>query len=262
MESIIYEKKDHVAYITFNRPEVHNALDNPAKRRMGEIWNDFKNDPDIWLGVVTGAGGKAFSTGSDIKEILADVRAESRTERANLVVVEPLMEGKIEVYKPLIAAIAGWCIGGGMELALVCDIRIATQDAKFGLMEPKIGTIAESGGTIRLPNQIPYAVAMEMILTGDPITAQRAYEVGLINQVVPAFADLMPAARKMAERVLACAPLSVRVSKEQAWKSFNLPYAVGMSMNEIGREVIYGSNDFKEGFEAFVKKRPPRWTGK
>jgi enoyl-CoA hydratase len=168
----------------------------------------------------------------------------------------------MDVWKPLIAATQGWCGGGGLELALVCDIRIATEDARFGLMEIRDGWPATGGGTVRLPNQIPFAVAMEMILTGETIDARRAYEVGLINQVVPSLEELMPAAERMAARILECAPLAVRYSKEQSLRSFSLPNYLGLPLRKLGAMEISNSADAREGVKAFAEKRKPGWQGK
>ena len=258
MSITIYEKKGRVAYIILNRPEVLNAMNNQVKRELNEIFVDFRDDPEIWVGIVSGVGGRAFSTGSDVKEINEWLGLAHRS----LAEPELLQTGQIEIWKPLIAAIDGWCVGGGLELALACDIRVATEHSQFGLMEPKLGWPAGAGGTIRLPNQIPFAVAMEMILTADTIDSRRAYEIGLINQVVPSSEEIMPAAERMAERVLACAPLAVRRSKEQALRGFSVSSAVGLPLREIGLADIWASHDTKEGAKAFVGKRKPEWTGK
>ena len=246
----VYEKKGRIAYVTLNRPEVLNAMNVQVKRELAEIWVDFRDDPEVWVGVVSGVGGKAFSAGSDIKEPLRKRE------------FEPLQMGGIDIWKPLIAAIDGWCVGGGLELALACDIRIATEQSQLGLMEPKWGRMAGGGGTVRLPNQIPFAVAMEMILTADTIGAKRAYEVGLINQVVASSEELIPTAEVMAARILANFPLGIRVSKEQALRGFCLPSYQALPLRDIGIEEIRASQDEKEGAQAFLEKRTPKWTGK
>ena len=258
MSLIIYEKKGRIAYITLNRPEVLNAMNNQMKRDFTEVLVDFRDDPEVWVGIVFGAGDKAFSTGSDVKEIGEWYASEPEPFPME---PQPFIKGQIEIWKPLIAAINGWCVGGGFELALVCDIRIATKDARFGEVEPKVGELSETGA-IRLPNQVPFAIAMEMLLTGDTIDAQRAYEIGLINQVVPSSEKLMPAAHRMAERILACAPLAVRVNKEQALRGFSTPLALGLPLVGVGKADIQASHDAKEGMRAFAEKRKPVWTGK
>lgn len=254
MPVVLYEKEGRIAYITINRPEVLNAMNSQLKKELANVWVDFRDDPEVWIAIVTGAGDRAFSSGSDVKEVTGwDVSSQAFHPEP-----EPLQEGQIEIWKPMIAAINGWCVGGGLELALVCDIRIATESARFGLMEPKVGSFAGSG-TIRLPRQVPFAIAMEMILTGDTIDAQRAYEIGLINQVVPS-KNLMPAAEKMAERILACAPLMVRASKEQALRGFDIPLTILLRAG-IGTHVR-ATLDYKEGRAAFMEKRKPEWTGR
>lgn len=260
MTITLYEKKDRIAYITLNRPEVLNAENNQVKRELAEIFRDFQDDPDVWIGIVSGAGTRGFCAGSDIKE-MAELANSGGDPFASLE-PEPLQEGLMDVWKPLIAATQGWCVGGGLELALVCDIRIATEDARFGLMEIRDGWPATGGGTVRLPNQIPFAVAMEMILTGETIDARRAYEVGLINQVVPSLEELMPAAERMAARILECAPLAVRYSKEQSLRSFSLPNYLGLPLRKLGAMEISNSADAREGVKAFAEKRKPGWQGK
>ena len=258
MPDLIYEKKGHLAYITLNRPQALNAMTNQMKKQLSQIWADFRDDAEAWVAIISGSGGKAFSAGSDIKEFTT---MEGFGQGLIYQEIQALQEGYIDLWKPIIAAIDGWCVGGGLELALACDIRVATAESKFGLAEPKIGRVASGGGTMRLPAQIPFAIAMEMILTGDPIDARRAYEVGLINQVVSTSAELMPAAEKMAERILACSPVSVSLSKEHALRGFNLPIATQLAMRRIGREAD-ASEDAVEGARAFAEKRKPRWKNK
>ena len=256
---VIYEKKERIAYITINRPEVRNAQNNQTKNLLAKVWVDFRDDPEVWVAIISGAGGEAFSAGADLKE-----RVEWHASHTEPFVSadQPLQYGEIQLYKPIIAAIDGWCIGGGLELALATDIRIATEHSRFGLMEPKIGAVAGACGPIRLPNQVPFAVAMEMLLTADPIDAKRAYEIGLINQVVPSSEELLPAAQQMAARILANAPLTIRVTKEQAFMGFNLPSTVALPLRDVGMLNIRTSEDYKVGSKAFAQKTKPVWKGR
>ena len=258
MSELLYEKRGRIAYITLSRPQSLNAMTNKIKKQLSDIWVAFRDDPEAWVAIITGSGGRAFSVGSDIKEFTA---LEGFEQGLIYEEIQALQDGYVDVWKPIIAAIDGWCVGGGMELALACDIRIATAKSRFGLAEPKIGRISRGGGTMRLPAQIPYAIAMEMLLTGDHIDAHRAYEVGLINQVVASTEELMPAAEKMAERILACSPLCVRLTKEQVLRGFNLPIPIQMTMRKIGKETDM-SEDAVEGAKAFAEKRKPVWRNK
>lgn len=258
MSAIIYEKKDRVAYITLNRPEVLNAINTEMKRELNEAWNDFKDDPNVWVGILSGAGSKAFSAGGDVSELAGGYTAGA--EMGKEYELLPFVDR--EMWKPLIAAIHGWCLGGGLDLAMVCDIRIATEQSKLGLAEPKVGRIGSYPGIFNLSDQIPYAMAMEMILTADPVNARRAREVGLINEVVSSLEELMPAAEKMAERILACAPLAVRVSKELIARGADMSAPDRLKMLLERKAFINRSRDAEEGAKAFSGKRRPNWSGK
>lgn len=257
-EATIYEKKEHLAILTMNRPEAMNAMNAAMRREMGEAFLDFRDDKDSWVLIITGAGDRAFSAGMDLKEMagrLAGGESAVSGERET----PSLMSGNIEIWKPIIAAINGVAVGGGLELALACDIRIVAENARLGLMEPKRGIVPGGKGTVRLPRLVPIGIAMEMLLSGDLITAQEAYRIGLANQVVPA-AELMPVAYKMAERFIECAPLAVQSIKETVIKT------MGMTLNEA-LDARFGPNimateDAKEGTAAFAQKRKPVWKGK
>src|SRR5436305_9061141 len=179
----IYEKKGHIAYITINRPEVMNALHYATNIELSEIFNDFKQDDEVWVAIITGAGNRAFSAGNDLKATAAaTARGEKLPEKR---VPFGGITSDFECYKPIIAAVNGVAVGGGFEIALASDIIIAAEHARFGLPEPRVGLIAGADGVHRLPQQIPLKQAMGMLLTGRQIPAQEAYRLGLVNEVVP-----------------------------------------------------------------------------
>jgi enoyl-CoA hydratase/carnithine racemase len=258
-EAINYEKKNHLAIITMNRPDAMNAMNAQMRKEMSESYLDFRDDKDSWVLIITGAGEKAFSAGMDLKEMAARLAAGPQSGRAPVQPQPDLIAGTIDIWKPIIAAINGVAVGGGLELALACDIRIIADNARLGLMEPKRGIVPGGKGTIRLPRIVPFGIAAEMLLSGDLISAQEAYRIGLANQVVPA-GDLMTAATKMAERFMDCAPLAVQSIKETLYKT------MGMQLDEalqasFGQNVS-ASEDAREGTAAFAQKRKPVWKGK
>src|SRR6185437_15116561 len=195
LKYIKYEKKDHLAYITFNRPEVMNAMHPPCHLEMDSVWDDFVADRNLWVAIVTGAGDKAFSAG---------------------------ITARFDITKPIIAAVNGFALGGGCEIALACDIIIAADHARFGLPEPRVGLMAGAGGVHRMPQHIPLKIAMGMMLTGRHITAAEAHRWGLANEVV-ALKDLRATAEKWAAEITECSPLSVQSSKEAAYAGLHLP---------------------------------------
>ncbi len=255
----IYEKKGHIAYITINRPEVMNALHYDANVELGEIFNDFKQDDESWVAIFTGAGERAFSAGNDLKATAA------ATARGEKLPDKPVIFGGItsgfECYKPIIAAVNGFALGGGFELALACDIIIAAEHARFGLPEPRVGLIAAAGGMHRLPAQIPLKLAMGMMLTGRQITAQEAYRIGLVNEVVPG-TEIMAAAERWANEILECSPVSVRLTKEAVYAGLTYSVEEAMKLDKPRLKRLLESEDFVEGPKAFSEKRKPQWTGR
>ena len=255
---VVYEKKDRIAYITINRPEVRNALHSPSHRELAEVWNNFRDDPELWVAILTGAGDKAFCAGNDLK-----YSAEHAGEPT-----EPWppsgfggITNRFECWKPIIAAVNGYALGGGLEIAMSCDIIIAAEHARLGLPETTVGLMAAAGGVHRLPRQIPLKIAMGMMLTGRHITAQEAYRVGLVNEVVPS-EKLMPTAEKWAQDIIRCAPLAVRASKESALKGLDLPLLEAINADYPERQKWMKSEDTIEGPKAFSEKRPPQWKGR
>jgi enoyl-CoA hydratase len=252
--TFLYDKKGKIAVMTINRPEAMNAFTADMLRGMDAAFADFNDDPDLWVAVLTANGDKAFSAGMDLKEAIPMLQAgdemgyEDHTKR-------PFSD----VFKPIIAAVNGFCIAGGMEFLQGTDIRIAAEHATFGLGEVRWGIIPTGGSHIRLPRQIPWAVAMEMLLTGKPIDAQRAYDIGLVNQVVPAD-QLMPTAMQWAETICKNGPLAVRTAKEIAVRALSLE--AGFVLEKALGARVMNSEDAKEGPRAFGEKRKPKFTGR
>jgi len=249
-----YEKIDRIAVMTINRPEALNALTAEMLAAMDASFEDFQNDDDLWVAVLTGTGDKSFCSGMDLAEAIPLLNAgdelgyEDHTKR-------PFTD----VFKPIITAVNGFCIAGGMEFMQGTDIRIAAEHATFGLGEVRFGLIPTGGSHVRLPRQIPWAVAMELLLTGETIDARRAYDIGLINRVVPK-EDLMNEAMKLAEKICRNGPLAVRTAKEIAVRQANLE--PGFVLEKALGARIFGSHDAIEGPRAFMEKREPYFKGK
>ncbi|MGE5595297.1 MAG: enoyl-CoA hydratase-related protein [Hyphomicrobiales bacterium] len=263
MEFCRYEIKDHVAYVTITRPEVMNALHAPANHELSGVWDQFAADDEAWVAVLTGEGERAFSAGNDLK-YTAEMSRLPADQRPNLGMPAGGFGGltsRFDLFKPIIARVNGFALGGGLELALACDIIIAAEHAELGLPEPRRGLIAGALGVHRLPRQLPLKVAMGYMLTGRHMTAKRAYEVGLVNEVVP-LSELDAAVDAYVQDILRCAPLSVRATKEAAMKGLDmsLPDAnVARYEWEMRRR---RSEDAIEGPRAFAEKRAPNWTGR
>lgn len=254
--AVLYEKKDRIAKVTLNRPEAFNSISPDVLKELGKIMEDFNNDPDMWIAIVTGAGDKAFCAGADIKQTIAGI-VEGKL---SLHMADTILRGQ-EVWKPLIAAVNGVALGGGLEIVLACDIRIAAQHAIFGVPEVKLGIFPGWGGTQRLARAIPLAKAMEMLLTGEPIDAQEAYRVGLVNKVVPQ-AELLATAQKYAENICSNAPMAVRAAKESMMKGRDMTLDLGLRFELLLADSLKATEDLKEGAKAFIEKRKPHFTGK
>ena len=255
--AIDYKKEGKIAIFTINRPEALNAMSVQAARELQEAIVDFRDDDDLWVGIVTGAGQKAFCAGADIKDSLPFMK-EHRGQPWAFPATP--MRG-LELWKPLIAAINGMALGGGLELALACDIRIASETARFGTPEVTIGLMPGWGGTQRLPRMLPWCKAAELLLMGKPIDAEEAYRIGLVNKVVPP-EQVMTVAKEWAEAICQVAPLAVRAAKEAMIRGSSMTLEEGLHLENSLVDYLAGTEDFTEGTTAFVEKRKPVYKAK
>ena len=256
--SIDFDLDDGVASITINRPERRNALDAEHYQALSEAWQRVRDDTDVRVAVITGAGDRAFCAGADIKSW---VGRDIPLSELWLTQQGQLLNRGLEVWKPVIAAVNGFCVGGGMTLMMATDIRVASENATFSLAEVKRGIIAANGGSQRVMQQMPYCIAMEMLLTGEAIDAETAARWGLINKVVP-LGDLREAALDYARRIGANAPLAVQAAKELAIRSKDMSLAEGLRMEQFVNRILQQSDDTKEAKAAFADKRTPTFEGK
>ena len=247
-----------IALITINRPERLNAMDAEHYKALSNAWVSVRDDPAVRVAIVTGAGERSFTTGADIKSFLT---APVGLSEMWLTQRDQLLNRGLEVWKPIISAVNGYCMGGGVTLMLATDIRIAASHATFNVAEVKRGVIPANGGTQRILDQLPYAVAMEMLLTGDGIDAVAAERWGLVNKVVPK-EDLMTTAYAYARRIAANAPLAVQAAKELAVRSRDMDLATGLRFEAVINRMLASTEDAKEGPAAFAEKRVPNFKGK
>lgn len=263
MRNLVVHRSEHVLTIRINRPQVRNALDPETYYELSCALDEFEADDDIWLGVLTGTGAEAFSAGRDLKQLAAAAQAtpEERSAEAELWSKTTRLTDRFGLAKPLIAKLNGSAYGGGFELALACDIIVAADHVEFGLPEPRRGLIATAGGVHRLPRQLPLKTAMGLMLTGRSLTASRAFELGLVNEVVPA-SELDAATDRWIADILRCAPLAVRATKQCAMQGLGASLAEAMTRSYEWEERRLASEDSKEGPRAFAEKRPPRWIGR
>jgi enoyl-CoA hydratase/carnithine racemase len=257
-ENILVEKKNSIAYVTVNRPKVLNALNMATMEELRTAFHDIKNDAGVRVVILTGAGEKAFVAGADIGELAKHdaVSGKEYTHRGQSVL--NLIEN---LGKPVIACINGFALGGGCEIAMACTLRLASETAKLGQPEVKLGIIPGYGGTQRLPRLVGKGIAMQLVLTGEIITAQEAHRVGLVNEVV-APAELIPRAEAIAQKIIANAPLAVQYAMEAVNKGMEMNLAEGLYLEATLFGVCCATEDKKEGTTAFLEKRQVQFKGK
>ena len=257
MSVILYEKRGQTVVVTLNRPEAMNAINDDVRREFRDAIVRFRDDSDARTAIVTGASNTSFSAGADLKEM-----SQRQQQRGSYWESTPgVLMRQLEVWKPVIAAVNGYCLAGGLELALACDIRIASENASFALTEVTRGIIPGNGGTQLLPRTVPMGMALQLMFTGERIGAEEAYRIGLVNRVVPQ-SGLMTAAMELAQRINESAPISVRLVKEAALKGLDLPLMDGLRMESLFSLFVHTTEDAKEGPLAFAQKRKAEYKGR
>jgi enoyl-CoA hydratase len=266
--ALLYEKTGHIATLTMNRPEARNAVNPEMLCRLADAWQDVNDDVDIRVAILTGAGEQAFCAGADLDKLVRMMQGaippeneyDERIKNDVGIIYKGFMRS-LDVYKPIVAAVKGFCVAGGLEILNCCDIRVAADDAQFGLAEVKWSLFPMGGSTVRIPRQIPWPIAMELMLTGERISAQEAYRVCLINKVVPA-AQVLGEARRYADILAANGPLAVQAVKRSALAGLGVPTEKALEQElEIGIPVSM-SEDAREGPKAFKEKRKPNFKGR
>ena len=261
MASVEVTVEQHIATVLLNRPEAMNSVDPGMRALLHQTWERIRTDEDIWVAIITGAGDKAFCTGSDLKKTMPTQDSFARQTFGPLIPGAGATTSGMDTDKPLIAAVNGYAMGGGLELALACDIRICSRNAQFALSEVKVGSLPGSGGTQRLPRAVSLSNAMLMLLTGDRIDADEAYRIGLVSRVLP-HTELMKAAGEIAEKIAANAPLSVRAVKRLVRQGMDMPLSHAIDTERYVFGLLYNSEDRIEGRKAFAEKRKPNYKGR
>lgn len=254
-DKVLVSIENGIAVVTINRPEVRNAVDKETWGLLRKTFENLDSNRDVRAIIVTGAGEKAFVAGADLNSLKVRSVLETLDSENNAVV-----RAIEKVSKPTIAAINGYCLGGGCEIALACDIRIAAEKAKIGQTELNVGILPGAGGTQRLRNLVGQGKAMEMILTGEPVSAQEAYEIGLVNKVVP-LDKLMEKAMSMAKKIAEKSPVVTKLAKRGIQNGADLPIDTGLLIEILSQSVVFSTKDHLEGINAFLEKRKPEYTG-
>lgn len=259
-----FEIRDRVAWITLNRPEAMNSLNPQLRWELSKHFDEVERNDDIWIAVVTGAGDKAFCAGADLKHRAVEREAtdEQRARWREMASETTPITERWYFPKPIIAAVNGFALGGGLEIALACDIIVAAEHAELGLPEPRRGLIAGAAGVHRLPRQIGFKPAMGYMLTGRHMSAKRAYELGLVNQVVPGNELRRVIQNEWLPDILRCSPLAVRATKEAAMRGLDHPLPQAFYTMYESERLRQQSDDALEGPRAFAEKRAPNWTGR
>ncbi|MBW7929499.1 MAG: enoyl-CoA hydratase/isomerase family protein [Fimbriimonadaceae bacterium] len=251
------ENHGKVRVVTIDRPEARNAIDRATRAGLEEAFTAFARDDDAWVAILTASGDKAFSAGGDLKEMDPAVRSDPDYNPPPF----GFITRDFHTDKPILASINGVAFGGGLELALACDLRIAADHAMLGLTEARWSLLPGGGGTQRLVRGVPRAIALEMLMTAKPISAARAYEIGLVNRVTTA-EELMPAALELAQTIAANGPLAVRAAKKALSEGEHLPIEEALDLEQRLSKALFGTADAAEGPRAFAEKRPPQFTAK
>lgn len=259
-EKITYAKDGRIALITINRPERMNAIDAQTSHELNAAFVDFRDSDDLWVAILTGAGDRAFSTGNDLIA-MSEAMAGKNTGAMDFRAPFGGITRHFECYKPIIAAINGYCLAGGLEISLCCDIRVAAEHAQFGVPEVTRAIIPAAGGTQRLTRFLPRAIAMELLLTGGRFDAQWALRNGLVNYVVPAD-QVMAKAREIAEKICENGPLAVRAAKESALRGIEMSIEDGLKQEGQFSAKVLASEDAREGPLAFAQKRKAEYKGR
>ncbi|MSP79173.1 MAG: hypothetical protein EXR67_06455 [Dehalococcoidia bacterium] len=250
MPSVLYEKKGHVSYVTLNRPEVLNAINREMREELEQVFFNFEQDNDAWVAILTGAG-RGFSAGADLRD---------RGPRAGAPNKPVSNYSHRDIMKPIICGINGAVRAAGMDMMLPCDIRVAAEEATFGMTMTRWGVVASTGAS-QLPRSINWCHAMELLMTAEPINAQEAYRIGLVNKVVP-LEKLIPTCEEYAEKILRNSPIAIRMTKEAAVRGRDTSLAESLHIGSMLSRYSSTTEDSKEGPKAFTEKRKPNWQNR